>query len=130
MLTFSPSLYFIKGLPPLSSIIAPTPTLPRKTRSSPKATLVLDLDETLVHCSTVELASPDHVFDVQANDFTIKVYLRQRPHLRTFLERAAQLFEVVLFTASQRVYANQVLDIIDRERRFIKCAFWRQARLC
>lgn len=36
------------------------------------------------------------------------VSVRQRPHLHVFLGRVAQLFEVVVFTASQRVYAEQV----------------------
>ena len=31
------------------------------------------------------------------------VAVRQRPHLAAFLERVAQLFEVVIFTASQKV---------------------------
>ena len=30
------------------------------------------------------------------------VAVRQRPHLAAFLERVAQLFEVVIFTASQK----------------------------
>lgn len=32
--------------------------------------------------------------------------MRQRPHLAAFMERVAQLFEVVVFTASQKIYAE------------------------
>lgn len=33
----------------------------------------------------------------------VQVAVLKRPHLQTFLERAAQIFEVVIFTASQKV---------------------------
>ena len=59
------------------------------------------------------------------------VSVRQRPHLLTFLEHVARRFEVVVFTASQRVYAEQLLNVIDPRRAFIRhrvyresCVFW------
>ena len=33
-----------------------------------RATLVLDLDETLVHCCVEEIPDPDHTFKVRFND--------------------------------------------------------------
>lgn len=61
-------------LPPLTKEIRErTPVLPRKTRSSPPITLVLDLDETLVHCSILPLENSDLEFKVQSNDLLYNV---------------------------------------------------------
>lgn len=45
----------------------------RKTRHGKELTLVLDLDETLVHCTVHPIVNPDHTFDVHFNDELFEV---------------------------------------------------------
>ena len=119
---YSPYSYsFIKSLPPLTKDQLARPcVLPRKTRSTHPITLVLDLDETLVHCSTTCVEHSDIEFPVEFNDQKYQVSGRLRPYCREFLEGAASMFEVVVFTASQKIYAENVLNILDPEKRLIK----------
>lgn len=58
-------------------------------------------------------------------DYT--VYVRKRPYLHTFLERVAETFEVVIFTASQSIYAKQLLDVLDPDGKLISRRLYRES---
>ena len=111
---FNPFL-FIKHLPPYSMVqgLRPPVTLPPKAKTAPPVTLVLDLDETLVHCTVEPTPDADLQFPVVFHGITYQVHVRLRPHLFTFLEKIKDKFEVIVFTASQQVYANELLNLID-----------------
>lgn len=125
---FDPFL-FIKRLPALHECIPPRTSflLPRQTRHSKRKTLVLDLDETLVHSTLDGDCTPDFTFAVQMGTVRHMVAVRMRPHLHLFLTQVAELFEVVVFTASQQIYAEQLLDIIDPGQKFIKHRVYRDS---
>ena len=121
---------FMGSLPDYQYVshLCPPVALPPKDPGSPDYTLVLDMDETLLHCSPdadLENARPpDHEFKVTFQGRKHRVYAWLRPQLYDFLEKVSNKFEVVIFTASQACYANQILDIIDPgtqdlERRLI-----------
>ncbi|KAH9257781.1 hypothetical protein BASA81_003799 [Batrachochytrium salamandrivorans] len=90
------------------------PLLPQLSPGKP--TLVLDLDETLVHCNANSDGLPgtfDIAFEVKFNNVGCNVFVRKRPHLDHFLLEVSKRFEVVIFTASQRVYADNLLNLLD-----------------
>jgi hypothetical protein len=118
---FNPYL-FIKCLPPYHYAIPPgwfsrPKALPPIDVTShppiPPICLVLDLDETLVHCTVEAVSDADMIFPVEFHGVEYQVHVRCRPYLREFLEAVADKFEVVIFTASQQVYADKLLDKID-----------------
>jgi hypothetical protein len=77
---------FISSLGPVERYVSPgrQPLLPRQTRACKQKTLVLDLDETLVH-STLDAgygAGADFSFPVLFNGCEHMVHVRTRPHMQ------------------------------------------------
>lgn len=121
--------FFIKNLPELATVV---PTfrpllLPKRTRSCPLTTLVLDLDETLVHSTLEPCEDADFTFSVNFNHEDHKVYVRCRPYLKEFMERVAGTFEIIIFTASQSIYAEQLLNVLDPKRKVFRHRVYRES---
>mmetsp|Transcript_77611 Transcript_77611/g.153967 ORF Transcript_77611/g.153967 Transcript_77611/m.153967 type:complete len:313 (+) Transcript_77611:46-984(+) len=104
-----------------------TPTLLRPLAVHDKRmTVVLDLDETLVHCRLEQLPFRRHSFCVNFEETKATGYVFERPFARLFLEITSRLFEVVTFTASSQSYADQVLNQLDPDQSRISMRLYRQ----
>jgi len=63
---FLEALKFIKTIPAVELFDRPRRSIPKK--NDPRKTLILDLDETLVHSSIEPQSNPDDVFMIEMND--------------------------------------------------------------
>ena len=81
-----------------------------------KKCLVLDLDETLVHSSLSPIENPDMTIPVHIEGTIHNVYVAKRPRVDKFLAEMSKHYEIVVFTASLREYADVLLDRLDFNR--------------
>ncbi|XP_033155646.1 CTD nuclear envelope phosphatase 1 [Drosophila mauritiana] len=106
-----------------------------------RKTLVLDLDETLVHscyldpdthdnvgCSQLpENARPDYVLNISIDGMEPIVFrVFKRPHVDEFLDFVSKWYDLVIYTASLEAYAAQVVDQLDAGRGLMTRRFYRQ----
>jgi RNA polymerase II subunit A-like phosphatase len=101
-----------------------------RLKKQSKLSLVLDLDHTLVH-ATNDIRARDHLHrgDVRSillpmmeepdprNEqvFMAQHFIKLRPHLKEFFERLHGIYEIGVYTAGTREYAEQVCLLIARE---------------
>ncbi|KAG7026508.1 CTD small phosphatase-like protein, partial [Cucurbita argyrosperma subsp. argyrosperma] len=84
--------------------------------SPAKRTVLLDLDETLVHS---KLDPPPERFDFvvrpRIDGEILNFYVLKRPGVDQFLEALADRFEIVVFTAGLKEYASLVVNHLDKK---------------
>ena len=99
-------------------------------------TVLLDLDETLIHSDFEfnENESDDHQVETKILSFydkdvgenvKFKVYLR--PGIRNFLEEVSKYFQIGIFTASIKEYADEVLNFLDPENKLFSFKCYRDS---
>lgn len=101
--------------------------LPQSGKDIGRKTLVLDLDETLVHSSFRPVANAHIILTVEIEGVQHKVYVMKRPGVDGFLDRLSQIYEVVVWTASMAKYADPLLDRLDSERTLVSHRLFREA---
>jgi Dullard-like phosphatase family protein len=91
-----------------------------------KKTLVVDMDETLIHGDVdFQFKYHDEILKFNfGNENDILIPLIIRPHLFEFLDYASENFNLIVFTASDKNYANSILNFIEKKKKyFIKRLF-------
>ena len=76
-------------------------------------TLVLDLDETLVHSSFKPVENADITLPIEIDGQVCTIYVLVRPFVAEFLKRMAKIYELVVFTASLSKYAEPLMLKLD-----------------
>jgi len=128
----------------------PRPLIPRRQPSyinldaanlKHQKTLILDLDETLIHSmSKGGRMSSGHMVEVKLSTTYVGVggqasigpqhpilyYVHKRPHCDEFLRRVSRWFNLVVFTASVQEYADPVIDWLESDRKYFSARYYRQ----
>lgn len=103
------------------------PFLP-EPREGTQLTLVLDLDETLMHCQKNGVPDEQPDMCLHFTDSATTGYVRFRPFAVEMLEVIATwgMCEVVVFTASTQAYADAVLNVLDPTGSLVQHRLYRQ----
>ncbi|KAJ8278668.1 hypothetical protein COCON_G00057340 [Conger conger] len=123
--------YFIKNIPSQSQQSKPrTRDIPVKTRSTPQATLVLDLDETLVFSSLNMIENAEHTFHTYFQDHEYKVFMILRPHVKEFLQSMSKIFEMFVYTSAKKEYAEKILETLDPQKKLFRHRLYQEDCAC
>lgn len=106
---------------------------------TPKKTLIIDLDETLIHSMAkggrmstghmveVRLGGPVSSSGVSLGPgVPILYYVHERPGCHEFLRKVCKWYNLIVFTASVQEYADPVIDWLERERKYFSGRYYRQ----
>jgi CTD small phosphatase-like protein 2 len=109
------AMKFVRSIPPCDErqLRDKTQYLAKRPGYQHKKTVIFDLDETLVHCcENVAEAQVPITIPLPTGEL-MKAGINIRPYAREVLMSANQDFEVIVFTASHRCYADVVLNYLD-----------------
>jgi RNA polymerase II subunit A C-terminal domain phosphatase len=108
----------------------------RRLLASRKLSLVVDLDQTIIHAAVdptiaewqKDKDNPNYeaVKDVRAFQLIDDgpgmrgcwYYIKLRPGLGEFLEHVSQIYELHIYTMGTRQYAEQIANIVDPDRKY------------
>ncbi|KAI0353471.1 NIF-domain-containing protein [Trametes cingulata] len=124
-----------------SRSLTPTPPQKQTPFHLPK-TLVLDLDETLIHSTSRPLPSvggsglfgfgsrnkgAGYTVEVMLGGRSTLYHVYKRPFVDYFLRKVSQWYTLVIFTASMQEYADPVIDWLDAGRGILGRRLFRES---
>lgn len=92
-----------------------------------KYTLVLDMDETLIHF-LYQNKTNNNIFNfnmMEQNDLSKVGMFLLRPYAKYFIEKLKDLYEIIIFTNGTKIYCDKIIDLIDPKRENIKYRLYR-----
>ena len=84
-----------------------------RTKNNKEFSLVLDLDETLVHFKDKDNGLGDGILQI-------------RPGLTEFLEEIVKYYELILFTSATQDYADALIDAVEKEKIYFDHRLYRE----
>ena len=102
------------------NIISPYIKIPREKNK--KYTLVLDLDETLVHVKQINLQNSNYYYNTPYNHKIINL----RPGLFDFLNSIKPYYEIISFSSASKVYADHILKKIEVDQKYFDYNLYRE----
>ena len=89
---------------------------PQKDNVKGRKTLLLDVDETLVHSSFTPNDKAEIILPIDIEGRTCNIFVLVRPGCSQFIKEVSKYYEVVIFTASLSKYAIPLMNILDDDR--------------
>lgn len=99
--------------------------------------IVLDIDETLLHAELIETRGmrvqkfKETEYDCRVifntQDGELEVFgVKIRPHVETFLKRMSKLYDLALYTASSKEYADKMAALLDPREEYFSTVLYRE----
>ena len=97
-----------------------------------KQILFIDLDETLIHSDIYDKKSfiinnYDKILKFKYDNLHYYIGINFRKNLNFFLKKVSKYFNLILFTASYKEYADVIIDYIDPENNIFKKRFYKES---
>ena len=87
-----------------------------------KKLLILELDETLIHTSFVQIPNCDYDFNFNINflERPVTVFVYKRPYVNEFLYQMSKYYNIIIYSSNIKEYSNPLIDKLDEENVIYK----------
>lgn len=102
-----------------------TPFIKVPRAKNKKYTLILDLDETLVHVKQINMQNNSCYFNSYNNNYNQKI-INLRPGLFSFLNTVKPYYEIISFSSASKAYADNILKKIETNQKYFEYNLYRE----